>query len=59
MTDEEIIEAAQALYASDEVLIQEPGLGTPEYGIEQIVDRVDDGAWVMAWVWLPNVKEAS
>ena len=57
MTDEEIIKEAEQMYAlpsDDNVLIQT--LGTDYIGNLEIVDRVDDGAWVMAWVWVPVEK---
>lgn len=53
MTDEEILDEARK-QQNDELLIQEPGPGGPEGGLDQIIDRVSGGAWVMAWVWVPE-----
>jgi hypothetical protein len=52
-TDEQFIEAAVRDYGSDDIMVQTPGPFDTPVGI---VDRINGGAWVMAWLY---VEEAS
>lgn len=58
MTDDEAIEKAEQEWQDqfpDDLLVQKPG---HEYDREQIVTHVGTGAWVMAWVWVPEKEKA-
>lgn len=60
MTDEEIIQEAEKRYelgSDDNILVQ--GLDAAYTGNLEVIDRVANGAWVMAWVWVPIEGEES
>lgn len=52
ITDEQYIRAAEDDYAGDGILVCQPGTGVPES--DDVVDRVNAGAWVKAWLWVSN-----
>lgn len=54
MTDQEIIHRAVDDYESEIILIQNPA-GPDAPSEDEIVDRVEGGAWVMAWVWVADL----
>ncbi|MNW02248.1 hypothetical protein D3C71_1980030 [compost metagenome] len=48
-----ILDRASELHDSDDVTVGGSGKRLP------MVDIVDEGAWVQAWVWVPNELEES
>ena len=59
-SDEDYIQAARDNYAfpsDDNIVVQE--LGTDYAGNLEIVDRVDGGAWVMAWLYVRDEETDS
>lgn len=58
MTDEEAIKRAGEEWEKqfpDDLLVQQPG---PEFSSETIVTHVGTGAWVMAWVYVPEKEQS-